>query len=128
MVYNKMLAKGFTLIEVMIVVAIVGILAAIAYPSYTEYVKRGHQAEAQGQIMELASALEAHRAKNFTYSGATLAALSPALNNSSHYTAVITPSNNNQAYTITATPSTTSMSGMPILTLNSDGTASWDKK
>ena len=39
--------KGFTLIELMIVVAVVGILTAVAYPSYAEYVRRGHRADAR---------------------------------------------------------------------------------
>ncbi len=46
--------SGFTLIEVMVVVAIVGILAAIAYPSYLEQVRKGHRANAQALLMELA--------------------------------------------------------------------------
>ena len=44
--------KGFTLIEVMIVVAIVGILAAIALPSYNEYIRRGHRAEARAALLQ----------------------------------------------------------------------------
>ncbi|MCB1961365.1 MAG: type IV pilin protein [Rhodocyclaceae bacterium] len=51
-------AAGFTLIEVMIVVAIIGILSAVAYPSYTEYVLRSKRNECSAQMMGMASALE----------------------------------------------------------------------
>jgi len=44
--------RGFTLIELMIVVAVVAILSAIAYPSYTEYVRRGHRAEARAGLLQ----------------------------------------------------------------------------
>ena len=53
-----MKSKGFTLIELMIVVAIVGILAAIAYPSYTEYVRKTQRAEAAAMLLEEAQAVE----------------------------------------------------------------------
>ena len=47
--------NGFTLIELMITVAIVAILATIAIPSYQEYVKRGHRAAAQSEMMDIAN-------------------------------------------------------------------------
>lgn len=54
----SMRQKGFTLIEVMIAVAIVGILSAIAYPSYTEYVRRGHRADARAGLLQAQQWLE----------------------------------------------------------------------
>ena len=50
--------QGFTLIEVMIVVLIIGILAAIAYPNYSEYVKRGNRSEGQAFLNDVSARQE----------------------------------------------------------------------
>jgi type IV pilus assembly protein PilE len=60
-------ARGFTLIEVMVVVAVLAILAAIAFPSYTQYVNRGKIAEATSGLSELRLRAEKHFADNRTY-------------------------------------------------------------
>ena len=50
--------QGFTLIELMITVAIIAILAAVAYPSYSEYVKRGNRSEGQALLNDTAALQE----------------------------------------------------------------------
>ena len=59
--------RGFTLIEVMNVVAIVGILSAIAYPSYQEYVRRGHRAAARAGLLQAAQWMERAATATGTY-------------------------------------------------------------
>jgi len=65
-----MVAKhtGFTLIELMIAVAIVGILAAIAVPNYSEYVKRASRAEAASALLDAANKQEQYFVDNRAYS------------------------------------------------------------
>jgi type IV pilus assembly protein PilE len=59
--------RGFTLIELMIVVAIIAILAAIAYPSYQDYVRRSRRADAIAVITDLQLQQEKWRANNPSY-------------------------------------------------------------
>ena len=58
---------GFTLIEVMIVVAIIGILSSITYPSYTEYVRKGHRASAKAGLLQAAQWMERAATATGTY-------------------------------------------------------------
>jgi len=99
----KKTSTGFTLIELMIAVAIIGILAAIAYPNYTEYVKKTRRSEIVSLLSEQAQTLERSYSKNSgTYVGTT--GLSGG---NAYYT--ITSTLNAQDFTLTAAPVGTSM-------------------
>ncbi|MEY2151542.1 type IV pilin protein [Rhodanobacter sp. 115] len=101
--------SGFSLIELMIVVAIIAILAAIAYPSYTSHITKTHRVAAEACLSEVANYMERYYTTTLSYKGATMPALdcrsaqqtganysyafSPAAPSSSAYTAQATPIN-----------------------------------
>lgn len=60
-------SKGFTLIELMIVVVLLGVLAAIALPAYQDYAQRARRADAKTSLLELQMAMEKWRANNPFY-------------------------------------------------------------
>ena len=64
---SRQASFGFTLIELMIVVAIIGIIAAVAYPSYQEYVRNAKRADAETALMELAHFMERYYPANGRY-------------------------------------------------------------
>ncbi|MGI9288834.1 MAG: type IV pilin protein [Pseudomonadales bacterium] len=110
--------RGFTLIEVMIVVAIIGVIAAIAFPSYQDGVQKSRRATAQGDLQQLRQAMERHFTKNsFSYLGAAAAGgdtgapagttfgstTSPLEGGQPYYNLTISAATAN-TYTLTATP------------------------
>jgi type IV pilus assembly protein PilE len=64
--------RGFTLIELMIAVAIVGILASIAIPSYNQYIIKGKRGEAEAALVTFANAMEQWRLQTGSYCGAAV--------------------------------------------------------
>lgn len=58
---------GFTLIELLIAVAIVGILGAVAYPSYTTYISKSNRTEGQRELLRIANRMEQHFTDHRTY-------------------------------------------------------------
>ncbi|MEY3288000.1 MAG: hypothetical protein RLZZ419_242 [Pseudomonadota bacterium] len=99
-------SSGFTLIELMIVVTIMGILTAITYPSYTEYVTRSKRADAKAALLQVQVAEEKYRANHVTYG--TLAQIginSPSPNG--YYTIALSGTPTATTYTVTATPTFT---------------------
>jgi type IV pilus assembly protein PilE len=94
--------KGFTLIELMIAVAIVGILAAIAYPSYQNHVVKTRRKTAEACMVELAQFMERYYTTNMKYTGATLPTTQCQTDLASYYTFNFGSGPNDTSYTLKA--------------------------
>ena len=144
--YRQRSAAGFTLIELMITVAIVAILASIALPSYSAYVARARRAEARTQLLQAAQFMQRFYAANDRYhqdrgdnsvlgtpplgmpeslrkspaDGAAVYQLNSSITTSGNYTATVTVS----AYTLTMAPISTGVAATDpcgMFTINSIG-------
>lgn len=126
--YYKMLQvnktqQGFTLIEMMIVVAIIGILAAIAYPSYQQYVIKSKRTDMMSEMHNIASQIESRKLAQGSYSNELITGLDgnyPRQN--SLYIVEVTPNPLTSEWKITAeTIDDTQVDGDGDLSLNYQG-------
>lgn len=123
--------RGFTLIELMIVVVVVSILASIAVPSFMNSIRKGRRADAVAALAELQQAQERHRANNPTYASALTGSgslgLSSTASPSGYYTLAISGTPTATTYTVTATAnsgqSQASDTGCTVLTAAYSATA-----
>jgi type IV pilus assembly protein PilE len=108
--------KGFTVVELLIVLAVIGILTAVAFPSYQNHVRKAARASAQAAMMQIADRETQYLldARNYVVTATALATLNVTLpvDVSSRYTITVTASDGTNtattppSYTITATPIT----------------------
>ncbi|MBN8752359.1 MULTISPECIES: type IV pilin protein [Variovorax] len=118
-------SRGFTLIELMIVTAVIAILAAIAYPSYTRYVLRAKRADAKQQLLQAAQWTERYMTANGSYPPRTVAlpsGLSQAPQSGTASYSISYVARNEITYTLQAVPTGASRNDeCGTLTVNHQG-------
>jgi type IV pilus assembly protein PilE len=112
-------ARGFTLIELMVTIAIVAILAAIAIPSYQEQVRKSRRGQAKADLVEYAQTAERWHSINNTYVGwAPTSNVSPSTG-AAHYS-IVESNLSATTFTLTATPTSAAQIGDRCGTLTID--------
>ena len=132
-------ARGFSLIELMIVLAIVAILATIAVPSYRQYVVKAQRKEAMAALQGLAQAMERRYAEKSTYADAASGEVatgapaiypttSPVDGGKATYSLSIVSPTSSSFYALRATPiGGTSQANDGVIELDSTGARRWDR-
>jgi type IV pilus assembly protein PilE len=117
------LQRGFTLVEIMIVIAVIGILSAIAFPSYQDYLIKGRRAAAQSHLMEIAQQQQQYLLDARAYAAdLTTLNLTTPTDISTYYQISVTASEGPPpSFTITATPVSGSAQASDV-TLSIDNT------
>lgn len=95
---------GFSLIELMISVAVVAILATIALPSYQSYIVKSNRTEAKTALVNLSASLESYYTENHTYATATVTGLNGTTQTTNGYYTLAITNLTASSYTLTATP------------------------
>ncbi len=121
---HRSTSKGFTLVELMVAVVIIGILASIALPNYLEYTKKGRRAAAQSHLMDVAQRQQQYLldARSYATSLSALDITTPA-DVSAYYTITMEAADAAPpTFKVTATPiSGSAQAGDPTLTLDNVG-------
>jgi type IV pilus assembly protein PilE len=119
---NYIQVKGFTLIELMIVMVIIGVLAAIAYPSYQSHLQKSRRVDAQTAMLELAQYMERYYTTNGSYTGAALPFTASPKDDATKYYALSLSAQAANSYTLSGAPSgTQATDSCGTLTLNHTG-------
>lgn len=128
------LKSGFTVIELLITVAILGILAAIAYPSYKEYVIKTNRVDVQSEMLLISRNLSNYKTVNGTYANAQLDGKTGGsirnypVSGSAQYKIKLDIAADNLSWSLTASPiSNSQQDGNGDVLLNNNNEKCWDK-
>ncbi|WP_164503533.1 type IV pilin protein [Pleionea sediminis] len=123
--------SGFSLIELLIVVLIIGIIAAFSYPVYDRYITQAKRTDAMGAVLTAVNAMEKHRAARMSYVGAavgtTFNGSVPPGDPTPYYTLELTDLGAS-TYTITARPINEMASKDGFIRIDHTGAKTWEDK